>query len=101
LIRRGQSPTPTMNDANVAFSSYSENRKENEAPDWLDQLQPCTGTGGLERTHSSEEKFHNSPQAQIIRRKTRRKEDGPLAICCRFVVEHQIGKFTWEFDYRK
>jgi acyl-CoA-dependent ceramide synthase len=29
------------------------------------------------------------------RRKARRKDDGPLAIMCEWVVEHQIGERVW------
>lgn len=28
----------------------------------------------------------------VVRRKTRRKDKGPLTLCCEWVVEHQIGK---------
>lgn len=38
----------------------------------------------------------------LVRRKVRRKEDGPLALCCEWVVEHQIGTighlWKWEID---
>jgi len=74
-----------MNSIEVASPpSYIEKEKE----DWLHQLQPCTGLGGPKRTHVVE--VNEGPSSQIIRHK-RRKDDGPLAICCGWVVEHQIG----------
>ena len=45
-----------------------------------------------------EQKIHHTDSTElpqrtmIVRRKTRRKEDGPLALCCEWVVEHQIGR---------
>jgi acyl-CoA-dependent ceramide synthase len=31
------------------------------------------------------------PRTLIIKRKAKRKDDGPLEIVCGFIVEHQIG----------
>lgn len=74
---------------------YNDENKK----DWISQIQPCTGAGGLtSRTTIHDEKFglsgEGDGEAQIARRKIRRrKDDGPLAICCRWVVQHQIGMF--------
>jgi acyl-CoA-dependent ceramide synthase len=47
---------------------------------------------------SIEHKIHRSspsdsypPRSLIIKRKAKRKDDGPLEIVCGFIVEHQIG----------
>jgi acyl-CoA-dependent ceramide synthase len=59
---------------------------------------------------SIEQKLHGAssdgfpPRTLVIKRKAKRKDDGPLEIVCGFVVEHQIGTtdqpwhFTAEFS---
>lgn len=68
-----------------------QEKKDRVAPDWLDQVQPCTGQGGLERTHSKEKDFVQSSKTHIVRRKAKRRDESPLALCRTFIVHHQIG----------
>lgn len=53
---------------------------------------------------SIEQQIHLSDAPELpagtmmVRRKVRRKEDGPLALCCEWVVEHQIGRVIPHFN---
>lgn len=53
---------------------------------------------------SIEQKLHGAsrdgfpPRTLVIKRKAKRKDDGPLEIVCGFIVEHQIGA-TEELSY--
>jgi acyl-CoA-dependent ceramide synthase len=41
------------------------------------------------------------PRTLIIKRKAKRKDDGPLEIVCGFIVEHQIGTMNNLRDYSR
>lgn len=52
---------------------------------------------GSKAADVEEDKIHDNcdvvypPQTAIMQHKARKKEDGPLALMCEWIVEHQIG----------
>jgi hypothetical protein len=46
---------------------------------------------GIEQKINAADAVELPSSTMGVRRKVRRKEDGPLALCCRWVAEHQIG----------
>jgi very-long-chain ceramide synthase len=77
-----------MNDHTTRSAIRHENEKE-DAHEWLHQNGNNVAAieQKLQRGHHGE----YPARTMIVKRKAKRKEDGPLEIICSWVVEHQIG----------
>ena len=69
-----------------------QNIQIEEAQNWLHQN--GSNVSGIEqKLDFNREDLQGYPASKmLIKQKTKKKEDGPLEIVCRWVVENQIGK---------
>ena len=67
-------------------------KKRDVAPAWYHQ-----NNFGINLKLNQSNSASPYPRNTVPRRKARRKDEGPLAILCEWVVEHQIGEMTEPF----
>lgn len=76
----------------TAATSEIQNDKLDAAHEWLHQNgNNVTGIEQKLEPGNAGEKEYAAP-IMTVRRKVKRKEDGPLEIICGWIVEHQIGR---------
>jgi very-long-chain ceramide synthase len=86
---------PPVLSKEVAMSNPTPiDTKENEtveaAQEWLHQN--GTNIAGIEQKLNEKYSEGFPARTMIIKRKAKRKDDGPLEIFCRWVVDNQIGR---------
>jgi len=76
-----------MNDPSEI--SATQNEKIKTAHEWL--YQNGNNISGIEKNLNGASSGEYSSRTTVIKRKAKRKEDGPLELFCGWIVEHQIG----------
>jgi SPX domain protein involved in polyphosphate accumulation len=66
-----------------------ENQRVEAAQEWL--RKNCDNISGIEQKLAGGDEAGFPAPTMSIKRKTRRKDDGPVEILCGWIVEHQIG----------
>lgn len=73
-----------------------QNEKLEAAQEWLHKN--GDNVGAIEYTPAvGDAEDGYSAHTMTIRRKTKRKEDGPLEIICHWIFQHQIGMLAAQF----
>lgn len=74
----------------IPASVEIQNEKLDQAHEWLHRN--GNNVSGIERKFSPDDaEGEYAARTMTVRRKAKRKEDGPLEIICGWIVQHQIG----------